>query len=142
MTEKPILLVLVGLPRSGKTSWARGLSYPIVNPDSIRLAMHGQRYLDLLEPLVWLAAKWMVKSLFLAGHTHVVIDATNMTRKRRDAWQSPDWRAMFKRIETPANECLRRAEAAGDKDIIPVIMRMDGEYEPLEPDEIRYLAAG
>ena len=35
------LIVMVGLPRSGKTTWARKQGYPIVNPDSIRLAFHG-----------------------------------------------------------------------------------------------------
>src|SRR5690554_6874569 len=35
--HKHILICTVGLPRSGKTTWARKQSYPIVNPDSIRL---------------------------------------------------------------------------------------------------------
>ncbi len=135
---KPTLICMAGLPRSGKTTFARAQGHPIVNPDSVRLAIHGQRYLDLLEPLVWIAAKWMVKSLFLAGHSQVVVDATNMTRKRRDAWQSPDWRTVFKLIDTPFEECVRRAQAVGDAAIIPVIERMNAEYEVLEPYEIRY----
>ena len=43
------IIVTVGLPRSGKTTWAREQGYPIVNPDSIRLSLHGKRFELLLE---------------------------------------------------------------------------------------------
>ncbi len=43
------LICTVGLPRSGKSTWCKTQSYPIVNKDSIRLALHGQRYLQDAE---------------------------------------------------------------------------------------------
>jgi len=136
---KPVLIVMCGLPRSGKSTWAREQGWPIVNPDSLRLAIHGQRYLAPLEELVWMIAKWMVKALFLAGHEQVIVDATNMTRKRRDAWRSEDWDVRFRPIHTSAAECLRRAEAQNDAEIVPVIERMANEWQPLEPDELPWL---
>lgn len=67
------LLVTVGLPRSGKSTWAKQQGAPVVNPDAIRLALHGQAFLQEAEPLVWVMAKYMVEALFLAGHSTVIL---------------------------------------------------------------------
>ena len=133
--HKHILIATVGLPRSGKTTWARQQAYPIVNPDSIRLALHGNRFIDRAEPFVWAIAKTMVRSLFLAGHSTVILDATNTTAKRRDEWKSKDWALFFKHIQTPPEICIARAKAEKDDEILPVIDRMAGQWEPLTADD-------
>ncbi len=130
-----ILIATVGLPRSGKSTWSLEQTWPIVNPDSIRLALHGQRFYGPAEPFVWATAKLMVRSLFQAGHQHVILDATNMTRKRRDEWQSREWGLFFKHIPTSAQVCMRRAEEEKDAEILPIIGRMSNEFEPLAADE-------
>ena len=122
---------MVGLPRSGKSTWAKQQNLPIVNPDSIRLALHGERYIQLAEPFVWAIAKLMVRALFLAGHTEVILDATNTTRKARDNWLEPEWRTVFKEVNTWRGVCLERA----DEELKPVIERMCDTYEILEDDE-------
>jgi predicted kinase len=126
------------LPRSGKTTWAKGQGYPIVCPDAVRLALHGLRFVPLAEPLVWAIVKVMVRALFLAGHDIVIVDATNTTRKRRDDWQSKDWTTLFQVIGTPKDECIRRARAINDEEIVPIIERQAEQFEPLESDELRY----
>lgn len=130
-----ILIATVGLPRSGKSTWARSQAYPVVNPDSIRLALHGQRFYGPAEPLVWATAKLMVRSLFLAGHKTIILDATNVERKRRDEWRSKEWGLFFKSIDTPKETCLDRAAAEADAEIVPVIERMAAGFEPLGSDE-------
>jgi predicted kinase len=133
--QKNTLIVCVGLPRSGKSTWARAQGWPIVNPDSIRLAIHGRRFEERLEPLVWLAAGWMVRALFLAGHETVIVDGTHTTRKRRDAWLSPEWDLYFKPVPTSRQACLERALLANDGEIVPVIERMAANFEDLAQDE-------
>ncbi len=132
-----ILICTIGLPRSGKTTWCRAMAaaygWPIVNPDSVRLAMHGQRYAAEAEGLVWATVHIMIKALFLAGHETVLLDATNTSRKRRDVMQSADWQTAFHHIATDEQECMIRAAAAGDDLIQPVIMRMSKSFEPLLP---------
>jgi predicted enzyme related to lactoylglutathione lyase/predicted kinase len=133
--HEKILIATVGLPRSGKTTWALSQAWPIVNPDSIRLAIHGQRFISRAEPFVWATAKTMVRALFLAGHKIVILDATNTRRRLRDEWQSKDWATFFKVIDTGAEICLERAAEQRDAEIVPVIERMAARYEPLGQDE-------
>jgi predicted kinase len=145
MSEK-VLILTVGLPRSGKTTWAKTWGKdngcPIVNPDSVRLAIHGRRFESLAEGFVWATARAMVRALFLAGHDAIIVDATNTTRKRRDEWRSPDWRTVCHVFDTAKEVCVERASADGDSEILPVIKRMAGQWEPLGEDEERIMPLG
>jgi|SRR5882672_1452350 len=135
MTDKTLILT-VGLPRSGKTTWARKQGYPIVCPDSIRLALHGERYIQLAEPFVWAIARTMVRALFLAGHDTVILDATNTTVKSRTSWVSPDWKLRLAPILATTSVCLARAMAEGDAYIVPIIQRMSEQLEALTIEEL------
>ena len=126
---KPTLHCTIGLPRSGKTTWAKSTGFPVVCPDAIRLALHGQRYIQLAEPFVWAIAQAMVRALFLAGHEDVVLDACNNTEKRRGMWLSSDWKTIWKIFDTTEDECIRRARNVGDEEIVPVIQRMSLESD-------------
>lgn len=128
------LILTVGLPHSGKSTWALTQGYPIVNPDSIRLAVHGQTFLPSAEPLVWTIARYMVKSLFFAGHDRVILDATNMTRKWRDEWLSNEWNVRYRVFDTPKDVCIARAMDGGREDLVLAIERMALNYEPLAVD--------
>lgn len=126
------LLVTIGLPRSGKSTWARTTGWPIVNPDSIRLALHGQRFYGPAEPFVWAMAHAMVEALRLAGHKRIILDATNVTPKRRAEWEKQYPGAVeFKVIDATPEECIARAEKENDAEIIPVIKRMASEWDLL-----------
>lgn len=134
------LVLTVGLPRSGKSSWAHsGMqnNRPVVNPDAVRLAIHGQAFIPDAEPLVWTIAKYMVKALFLAGHDYVVLDATNTTRKRRDDWKSESWVRKYQIFDTSKEECIKRCMSPYNNrpDLIPVIERMAENFEPVGDDE-------
>jgi predicted kinase len=111
----------------------------IMNPDSVRLALHGQRYLAESEDLVWAVARIMVRSLFLAGHNKVVVDATNIKRYYRDQWRPRTgdcWdRVVHCLIPATKKTCIRRAHKTNDQEIVPVIEKMADQYEPLELDE-------
>ncbi len=129
------LILTVGLPRSGKSTWAMKQGVPVVNPDSIRYAIHGQRFLAQAEPLVWATAYTMARALFLAGHETVIVDATNVTQKRRDEWKAQLGSFVDEitvhALLTPAAVCIAQARAEGDEEIIPVIERMAAEWDVL-----------
>lgn len=119
-----MLILTVGLPRSGKSTWAKQQGLPIVNRDAIRLALHGQRFLREAESMVTALENYMVRALFLAGHPKVIVDATNITAHRRKRWESDCWEVEIKIFPVGAETCIARAKADGDLDIIPHIERM------------------
>lgn len=140
-SNRPLLIMTVGLPRSGKSTWclekSRKYGIPIVCPDSVRLAIHGHDFISLAEPLVWAHVKIMVRALVLAGHEYLILDATNIGKIARDSWISDSWDRTFKVFTTPYEICIKRAEESNRLDLIPVIRRMTREYEPISLEEIK-----
>lgn len=130
-----ILILTVGLPRSGKSTWAKGKSaeMPIVNPDSIRLALYGEAFKIEAEPMVWTLARYMVQALFLAGHQIVILDATNLNPGRREDWRSKDWTTVLKIFDTDVATCKARATAGGHDYLLPVIDRMASMFTSMPP---------
>lgn len=134
MTAK-ILHMMVGLPRSGKSTAAKQLGYPIVSLDAIRFTMHGTYWKPELEPLLWGMAHVMVDALFLAGHSNVTLDSVNHTHERRMKWTSDRWSVQYHVIDPDEETCIRRAKDTDKRYLIPVIKRMAAQWEPLEgPD--------
>jgi predicted kinase len=132
-----LLVVLVGLPRAGKSTWARKQGYPVVSRDAIRLAIHGQRYVQQAEHFVTATSKAMVRALFGAGHAVVILDGCNQSRKRRDEWVRPtEWLTAYKLFDVAREVCVERAREKKDAEIVPVIERMAAEWEMLGQDEM------
>lgn len=129
----------VGLPRSGKSTWALTTGWPIVNPDSIRLAIHGQPFVASAEKLVWTITHYMVEALFLAGHENVILDACNINNRRRNEWQSKSWQREYKLFGATKEECIARTGKYNEY-LIPIIERMAKDWEwPKDrtPDRIK-----
>lgn len=131
MSSKNLILT-VGLPQSGKTTWAKSTTFPIVNRDAIRLALHGEQYLAAAEDMVSVLEMNMVKALFLAGHDNVIVDATHVSQKRRDRWISDKWLVVLKVLTTPKEVCIARAQESNNLVLVPVIERMAGNWD-IEP---------
>jgi predicted kinase len=127
----PVLIITIGLPRSGKSTWAMKQNCPVVNPDSIRLALSGQAYVKELEPMVWTIAKYMVRSLFLAGHPTVIVDATNGTRERRSQWVDMEWATKAVVFTTSPSVCRGRAVTTDKAALLTVIDRMMLNWVPV-----------
>ena len=125
------LHIMVGLPRSGKSTVARKMGYPIVCPDSIRTVFHESPFKPNIEPMIWAVAHVMVEALFDAGHDDVILDACNHTERRRREWLSPAWSCVFKVVETNVDICIQRAHETNQDYLIPVIKRMAADSEPV-----------
>ena len=138
--SKPKLISMVGLPRSGKSTICKKLAVelgaPVVNRDAIRLALHGQRYQALAEPMIKAISLIMIRSLFGAGHMIVLNDETNFSRAARDFNRSDkEWDTFFYWVKTSPQICKERAIETGQPDLLPVIDDMQKRWEPFTPKD-------
>jgi len=132
--------MLIGLPRSGKTTWAKRYQKregtPIVSADDIRHLVYGQRFWGEGEQLMWAIRSVILKSL-LQQDIDVIIDETNTKRERRkpiiDLAKEYGHDVYGIVITTTDKECIKRAEQEGDKKIIPIIERMAAQYAEEPP---------
>ncbi len=116
MTE---LLITVGCPASGKTTWANELvhksggSWMRVNRDDLRLMLKGGRYEvgGPMEDIVTVAAHGAIRDALKRG-INVVCDDTNATTKVRESLAkiAAEEGAAFamKKMDASLKECIRR----------------------------------
>ena len=138
----PRLALMVGLPRSGKSTYARALQevgWVRIEPDAFRKALHGGAFFSPAEPIVWASAELAVRALLLGGHA-VLVDATNTTRRRRSGWIriARDVGAPVEAfvMTTTAEECRRRNLSRRHRVPEEVMDRMARQWEPIAPEEI------
>jgi predicted kinase len=122
------LFFMVGLPRSGKSTIAKGWRssgtkmFPrvVVNKDNIRLAIHGKRWDAEFEPQVHLTGYHMVKSLLIGGYD-VMLDETNCQLHYLKDLIALDNNAKYILVNTPSYVCKQRAVVDGQEDLHPII---------------------
>jgi predicted kinase len=107
------LIVMVGLPQSGKSSEASLMKSPMVNRDAIRLAIGGSIRYFKEEDRVTELEGIMADSLFNAGHDEVIIDACHLKPEYRTRWKywakHRDIDINFYQISTSLETCMMRA---------------------------------
>lgn len=132
------LMITVGLPLSGKLTFANKINhddicddYAIVHPDTIRLAIHGKPYIQTAEPYVWAVTETMVRSLLLSGN-NVILVATNTTKERRQVWvkvaKELNTKLSIAMIDTPYDICVERNKETPKCDV-SVIDRMLDQFQ-------------
>lgn len=108
------LLMLKGLPASGKTTYARELSddgWVRVNKDDLRAMLHNSKWSKNNEQQVLQLRDAIIENSFEAGKS-VVVDDTNLASKHTDKLKqlAKDFGATFetKFFDTPIDECIKR----------------------------------
>ena len=142
--KKPTVFIMVGLPRSGKSTYTeryKGLK-AIVSADQLRYLVYGQRFWGSGEDMMW-ATRKIILTMLLEQGIDIVIDETNTTIARRkpiiELAKKHGYFVEAVVISTPKEVCIERARAEGDEKIIPVIERMAEQYEPVLSDEVDYI---
>lgn len=114
MTSNKLLILTVGLPQSGKSTWANESGHPIVNRDAIRKTLGGTiRYFNE-EKRVSEIERLMVESLFNAGHDTVVLDSTHLRPIYRTSWEKfakeLNYAVHLQQFYTSLEVCIQRAK--------------------------------
>lgn len=124
----PNLYFTIGLPRSGKSTyceqWCNQSKRVIVSSDDIRMSMTNQRYNPYTETLVFATKHIMVRALLRRGFD-VIVDGTHSTEISIMRLLEIDINAQHVIIDTPLEECVRRAKLTNQEDLIPTIQRID-----------------
>lgn len=123
------LVLMCGLPRSGKSTWVKKHSkeYVVVSPDEIRDKIFGHQFHRNAEPFVWAFAEGMVRLLLSQGKS-VIIDATNLNYETRKTWFDIAIANKVKYdlvwIKTPLKECIKRNNGSARKVPEDILVRM------------------
>lgn len=148
------VICTVGLSNSGKSTWAfnewkrlntdygnlidGGCWCARVNRDTIHVDLHGKRYNPAYNDEVSRIEVKRTERHFDNGYNIVIIDACHHKRKYRNRWREicaeHGWELQFKIFDTPVEECIQRALAKGDFEIIPVIEKQASEGKIPDPN--------
>lgn len=135
----PTLICTVGLPRAGKTKWAKAYgskhNAPVLNLLDLQRVIDEKRCDPDFAAFVVQTARVFLSCLFTSGYETVILEAPNITKLGRDCWNSETWNTVFQVIDTPKDECLVRA--LGDEPLLAAIKQMADIFEPLNENEIR-----
>lgn len=135
-TDFNMLIVLCGLPHSGKSTLARQLGIPMVEPDAIRLAFQGRPYIHETEEWIWSFTRLMVRSLFFANHRDVVTCGVNGSTLQRKQWRKNNtWYPVFAIVPTKLDVCKQRAMRNCREDLLRIIDELSQTWKPPSLDE-------
>lgn len=121
------VILLRGLPASGKSTWAKQMvrekGYKRVNRDDLRLMIDDGKWSKLNEKFIVKLEKDIV-ALYLGGLHNVIIDDTNLSPKNEEMWRvfTASYGVDFEVKDfthVPIEECiardLKRASSVGEK---------------------------
>jgi predicted kinase len=136
------LVVLVGPPGSGKTTWARqnGAGAAHVSQDGLIDAISPDGFEHIYRPIYKAAEDAVAQAALQDGHT-VIVDRTNRTRRHRERWlhiaRQADAAAVAVVMTTPAAICRQRnRERASSRRLSEERMdRMLAACEPVGAEE-------
>lgn len=80
------IIVLVGLPGSGKSTWAREQELPVLSSDAMRVTLADDVTDQSIHRRVFAALRYLLRQRIAIGRPVTCIDATHTTLRERRPW--------------------------------------------------------
>ena len=80
---RPRVVVLIGLPGSGKSTWAARYGAAAISSDEIRRWLADDPTIQTIHRRVFATVRYLLRHRIELGRPYTFIDSTNLTRKER-----------------------------------------------------------
>ena len=78
--------MLIGIPGSGKSTWAQAQDCTILSSDDMRRLLSGDESNQNIHGKVFAAMRHLLRTRLEIGSSPTILDATNLRRKDRKQW--------------------------------------------------------
>lgn len=85
-TEFPLIVLLVGLPGSGKSTWLKSQNIQAISSDEIRILLTGNAANQTVNKQVFFLLRMILRLRLRTGQPVTYVDATNLTRWERQQY--------------------------------------------------------
>lgn len=133
------VVLLVGLPGSGKSTWLRERGIVAISSDEVRRVLSGSAEDQSINARVFDTVRYLLRQRLEIGQDLTFIDATNLTRWERAPYieMAKEFDAAVEAVlfDVPLDECKRR-NAARDRVVPDAAMeKLASKFEPPLVDE-------
>jgi predicted kinase len=112
LADRPRVIVLVGLPGSGKSTWAKQQEVAVLSSDAMRFLIVDDQTDQSIHGEVFATVRYLLRRRLQHRRPLTYIDATNLTRRERRAYiktaQLYDCQVEAMFFDTPVEVCKER----------------------------------